>query len=83
MWIFTQHGFYNVVCARDLADSRSRIAPDNLMVRVRIRWHLESLQKRFPQLACFEILDSANTDYRFRLVMPKPAWAYVTQEPTA
>ena len=82
MWLFTQYGFYSVVCARDLAGSPSRIDPGSLMVRARARRHLESLQKRFPQLATIEIIDSANTDYRFRLVVPKPVWADVTRELT-
>lgn len=80
MWLFTQYGFYSVVCARDLAGTPSRVDPDNLMVRARSRWHLESLQKRFPQLASLEIVDSTNTDYRFRLVVPKPVWVEVTRE---
>ena len=80
MWLFSQYGFYSVVCARDLAGSPSRIDTDKLMVRARNRLHLESLQQRFPELASFEIVDSANTDYRFRLVVPKPVWAEVTRE---
>lgn len=79
MWLFTQYGFYSVVCARDLAGSPSRIDPDNLMVRARNRLHLESLQQRFPPLASLEIVDSANTDYRFRLIVPKTVWVEVTQ----
>ena len=83
MWLFTQYGFYSVVCARDLAGNPARVDPDTLMVRARCRWHLESLQKRFPQLATFAITDTANTDYRFRIVVPKPVWSEVTQELTA
>jgi hypothetical protein len=80
MWLFTQYGFYSVVCARDLAGSPSRIDPDNLMVRARNRLHLESLQQRFQQLQPFKIVESTNTDYRFRLVVPKPMWVEVTRE---
>ncbi|MCE9631695.1 MAG: hypothetical protein K8S94_13390 [Planctomycetia bacterium] len=50
------------------------------MVRARCRRHLESLQKRFPQLASTAIDDTPNTDYRFRIVVPKPVWIEVTQE---
>ena len=83
MWLFTQYGFYSVVCARDLAGSSTRIDSDTFMVRARSRRHLESLQKRFPQLASLEIADTVNTDYRFRVVVPKPVWVEVARELTA
>ena len=51
MWLFTQYGSSSVVCARDLAGNPSRIDADTFMVRARTRRHLESLHKRFPQLA--------------------------------
>jgi hypothetical protein len=37
MWLFTQYGFYSVVCARDLQGDPTRIDPDTLMVRARSR----------------------------------------------
>lgn len=80
MWLFTQYGFYSVVCARDLLGNPSRVDPNTLMVRARSRQHIESLQKRFPQLASLPIGDTANTDYRFRIVVPKPIWVEVAQE---
>jgi len=83
MWLFTQHGFYSVVCARDLAGSASRIDPDTFMVRARSRRHLESLQKRFPELAPLDIADTTDTDYRFRIVVPKQIWVEVVRELTA
>jgi len=82
MWLFTQYGFYSVVCARDLAGNAARIDPDTFMVRARCRRHLESLQTRFPQLASLEIADTSNTDYRFRVVVPKTVWAEVIRELT-
>ena len=84
MWLFTQYGFYSVVCARDLspttANSPSGIAKDTLMVRARVRRHLEDLQKRFPELAGCEILTTLNTDYRFRLVVSKTDWVQVADQ---
>lgn len=80
MWLFTQYGFYSVVCARDLAGNPARVDPDTFMVRARCRRHLESLQKRFPQMASLEIADTTNTDYRFRVVVPKTVWAEVVRE---
>jgi hypothetical protein len=50
------------------------------MVRARSRRHLESLQNRFPQLASLAIGKTTDTDYRFRIVVPKPVWLEVTQE---
>ena len=80
MWLFTQYGFYSVVCASDLQGNPSRVDPNTLMVRARCRRHLESLQKRFPQLASLAIGDTDTTDYRFRIVVPKPAWVEVAQQ---
>lgn len=80
MWLFTQYGFYSVVCARDLQGNPSRMDSNTLMVRARTRRHIESLQQRFPQLASLPIGDTPNTDYRFRLVVPKPIWVEVAQE---
>jgi hypothetical protein len=80
MWLFTQYGFYSVVCARDLQGGPNRIDPSAVMVRARCRRHIESLQKRFPQFAPLEIGDTADTDYRFRIVVSKPVWVEVAQE---
>lgn len=80
MWLFTQYGFYSVVCARDLAGDPSRIDPDTFMVRGRSRKHLESLQKRFPQLAAAEITETSNTDYRYRMMVAKTVWSEVARE---
>lgn len=79
MWLFTQYGFYSVVCARDLEGDGSRFDPEHVMVRARSRRHLESLQQRFPELASLPIGDTANTDYRFRIVVPKTTWAEVAR----
>ena len=51
---------------------------DRIMVRARIRGHLEALKKRFPDLLgeC-EIQESAGTDYAYRLFVPKSAWTQV------
>ena len=80
MWLFTQYGFYSVVCAHDLQGDPTRVDPNTFMVRARSRRHLELLQKRFPQLASFGIGETTDTDYRFRIVVPKPVWIEVSQE---
>ena len=69
MWIFTKHGFFSAVCARQGDGKHGQpVDPDRIMVRARVRGHLEALKKRFPDLLgeC-EIQESAGTDYAFRL----------------
>lgn len=79
MWLFTKHGFFSVVCARQ-GDGRDRrsIDTDRLMVRARVRSHLDRLKERFPELlgAC-EIVEFAGTDYAHRIFVDKPTWAKV------
>ena len=79
MWLFTKHGFFSAVCARQSSGRHGQpVDPDRIMVRARVRDHLEALKKRFPDLLSdAEILDSAGTDYAYRLFVPKPAWAQV------
>ena len=82
MWLFTKHGFFSVVCARQ-GDSRQRqpIDTTRLMVRARVRGHLEALKKRWPdQLGACDIRTSAGTDYAFRMFVDKPAWSRVLSE---
>ena len=83
MWLFTQYGFFSVVCARDLTGKTKGIDPATLMVRARSRQHLESLQSRFTELQGCEIAETPNTDYRYRLVVPKAVWGQVVDALTA
>lgn len=80
MWLFTQYGFYSVVCARDLASSSAQVDPYTFMVRARSRKHLESLQTHFSQLGASEITETSNTDYRYRMVVTKTVWVEVARE---
>jgi hypothetical protein len=76
MWLFTKHGFFSAVCARKGKGRHGQpIDPDRIMVRARLRSHLKALKERFPNLlgGC-EILETAGTDYAFRLFVPKSAW---------
>jgi hypothetical protein len=79
MWIFTKHGFFSAVCARQGDGRHGRpIDPDRIMVRARVRSHLEALKKRFPNiLGECGIRESAGTDYAFRLFVQKSAWMEV------
>ena len=51
MWIFTKYGFFSAVCARRGDGNHGQpIDSDRIMVRARVRGHLEALMKRFPDL---------------------------------
>ena len=77
MWLFTKYGFFSAVCAREGDGAHGRpVDPDRVMVRARVRGHLDALKNRFPDLlgGC-EVRESAGTDYAFRLFVAKSAWA--------
>ena len=79
MWVFTKYGFYSAVCAR-VGDGLAGepVDRDRIMVRARLRGHLEALQRRFPaELSRSEIVENVGTDYRFRLFVPKTTWAQI------
>jgi hypothetical protein len=79
MWIFTKHGFFSAGCARKGSGSHGQpVDPDRIMVRARIRGHLEALKKRFADLLgeC-DIQESSGTDYAYRLFVQKSAWMQV------
>ena len=79
MWIFTKHGFFSVVCARQGNGKHGQpVDLARIMVRARARSHLEALKKQFSELLgeC-EIQESAETDYAYRLFVPKSAWTQV------
>jgi hypothetical protein len=82
MWLFTKYGFFSAVCARQGDGGHHQpVDPDRIMVRARIRGHLESLAQRFPEsLGACEIHESTSTDYAFRLFVEKPAWSRVLSQ---
>ncbi len=55
MWLFTSGGFVSIVASRD--------CQDDLIVRARVRNHLQAL---FPQAVITETVDA---DYRFRTIV--------------
>jgi hypothetical protein len=69
MWIFTKHGFYSAVCARQGDGKHGQLVdPNRIMVRARVRDHLEALKRRFPDLLgqC-QIRESPDADYAYRI----------------
>lgn len=79
MWLFTKHGFFSVVCARQgNGEYGAPVDHDRMMVRARVRPHLESLQAVFPELlGGIEIHDSPRADYAHRIFVPKDIWLRV------
>jgi hypothetical protein len=82
MWLFTKYGFFSVVAARKPDGKRltSQLDPHQLMVRARVRQHLANLQERFAGLRDLTVAEEDGTDYRFRLIVPKPIWSTVNRE---
>ena len=79
MWLFTKHGFFSAVCARQ-GDGRHGQPVDlsRIMVRARVRGHLETIKERFSDLlADYEIKESSGTDYAHRIFVPKSVWSQV------
>jgi len=79
MWVFTKYGFFSAVCARQgHGEYGQPVDTDRIMVRARVRTHLEGLRERFPELLedC-EILESAHTDYACRIFIAKSIWSEV------
>jgi hypothetical protein len=82
MWLFTKHGFFSVVCARQ-GDGKQGQPIDTtcLMVRARVREHLEALKKLWPDhLGLCGIRTFAGSDYAFRIFVDKHAWSRVLSE---
>lgn len=79
MWIFTKYGFFSAVCAREGSGKYGQpVDPDRIMIRARLRPHLECLLKRFPDvLGGSEIQTFPGTDYAFRVFVAKPIWSKV------
>ena len=82
MWIFTRYGFFSAVSARQRDGKYDQaIDPDRIMVRARVRGHLEALKERFPvQLGRCDIHDFIGTDYAFRIFVDKGVWSRVLSQ---
>ncbi len=79
MWLFTKYGFYSAVCARQGDGGHGQpVDPNRMMVRARLRTHLEALKDRFPNLlgGC-DIMEFVGTDYAFRIFVDKSVWMQV------
>ncbi len=74
MWLFLPEGFFSIVCGR----TKDGLDTDTIMVRARMKQHLESLIGRFTaDLGGRPIKQTDDTDYRYRLIVPKATWVKV------
>jgi hypothetical protein len=72
MWLCTKYGFFSVVCAwKD--NVQGKVDFHKLMIRSRKKKHLENLLESFS--LDYEIIESKNTDYRYRIIVEKPVFA--------
>jgi hypothetical protein len=69
MWTFTKYGFFSAVCTtKSDRQHRQPVDTDRIMVRARVRNHLDALRNRFADLlAGYDIKKFAGTDYAYRL----------------
>jgi hypothetical protein len=79
MWVFTKYGFFSAVCARvGHSEYGNPTDVQRIMIRARLRSHLDALKKRFPDLlgGC-DIHKSESADYAFRVFVDKHVWSQV------
>jgi len=80
MWLMTTMGSYSAVCPRTDGGHGSEVETGKIMVRARVRGHIEALQARFPALRDAELHETPRADYRYRIIVPKEAWAGAVAE---
>ncbi|MBX3460402.1 MAG: hypothetical protein KF696_10650 [Planctomycetes bacterium] len=49
-------------------------------MRARVKSHLQALAARFEPLAEAEVIESDGSDYRYRIVVDRQAWALVAKQ---
>lgn len=81
MWVFLPFGFYSVVCDKTATGATEY---DTVLVRGRVKRHMTVLVEEIGRLGQWKpsIVEHSGTDYRYRIVMLKTAWADVVQKLT-
>ena len=74
MWLMTTIGMFSAVCPRTEEGRGSQVETGKIMVRARVRGHIEALQERFGTLGDAELIETPHADYRFRIIVDKTAW---------
>lgn len=72
MWIFSTLGFYSAV--RIVRDGK---LTNQVMVRARVRRHLDNLFAAYPALLCRTtepVMETPNADYRYRIIIKLTQW---------
>jgi len=78
MWIFTRYGFFSAVSARQGDGAHGQpVDPERIMVRARVRGHLEALIDACPLLNGSAIMTFSGTDYAYRIFVSKSVWSQV------
>lgn len=90
MWLMTRYGFFSAVSARKQIKPRKgdkgarygkRLDKNRIMVRARVREHLEALRGRFHKLiGGADILESEAADYRYRIIIKRAHWIEIATE---
>jgi hypothetical protein len=75
MWLMTTIGMFSAVCPRTEKGRGGKVETDKIMVRARVRGHIEALQERFGEFGEAELIETPNADYRYRIIVDKAAWA--------
>lgn len=74
MWFLTRLGALSVVQAGPDPDATGK--PRKLMIRARVRKHLELLQRDHVTLRRYPIIESEpHRDYRWRIIVPRTTFA--------
>jgi len=74
MWLMTTIGMFSAVCPRTEKGHGSHVETDKIMVRARVRSHIQALQERFGELGDAELIETPHADYRYRIIVDKTAW---------
>ena len=76
MWAFTVHGLYSIVSGRFQSGPKAgQIDTSTIMVRARAKAHLANLRKAHNDLLrSHPVKSTTDTDYPFRLILPRGVW---------
>jgi hypothetical protein len=74
MWLMTTIGMFSAVCPKTEGGHGGQVETDKIMVRARVRSHIEALQERFGELGDAELIETPHADYRFRIIVDKTVW---------
>lgn len=71
MWVFTTKGFFSIV--------EHKKDPNRLLIRARIRKDIDNIKMLFEALGLrvSDVLESASSDYRYRIFANRIDWASV------